>query len=130
MHLWIREHLTPPIHTTLAFDLDKLDGMLIRPNGRMDVFAETPGDAWLLSNHTITTTGQVFTGPADPQYCGEGAAPQACRDWLGTLGLRQDLIYQPDSNFWPLQWAEAGSFLAVAALLAGFCFWWLRRRVS
>ncbi len=27
-------------------------------------------DAWVLSNQTITDTGEVFTGPADPQYCG------------------------------------------------------------
>jgi hypothetical protein len=29
-----------------------------------------------------------------------------------------------------MQWSEAGMFVAVAALLAGFCFWSLRRRVS
>ena len=51
-------------------------------------------------------------------------------NWVGTLGLRQDMTYQPASHFWPLQFAETGIFVAVAVLLAGFCFWWTRRRLT
>ena len=58
------------------------------------------------------------------------AGPQACLDWIGTLGLRQDITYQPASHFWPLQWTETGIFVAAAVLLAGFCFWWTRRRLT
>jgi hypothetical protein len=36
----------------------------------------------------------------------------------------------PADHFWPLQWAEAGIFIAIAVLLAGFCFWWTRRRLT
>jgi hypothetical protein len=68
--------------------------------------------------------------PADSQYCGIGASAQACDEWLGSLGLRHDLTYHPASNFWPLQWAETGIFAAAALLLAGICFWWIRRRVA
>jgi hypothetical protein len=32
--------------------------------------------------------------------------------------------------FWALQWAETGVFLAAAFVLAGFCFWSIRRRLS
>jgi hypothetical protein len=46
------------------------------------------------------------------------------------LGLRQDLTYHPASHFWPLQWTEAGIFIALAVMLAGFCFWWTRRRLT
>jgi hypothetical protein len=44
--------------------------------------------------------------------------------------LRQDLTYHPANHFWPLQWTEAGVFAAIAVLLAGFCFWWIRRRLT
>jgi len=88
-----------------------------------------PG-AWVLSTQTITATGQVFTGPANPQYCGPDAAPQVCTDWVGSLGLRQDLTYHPANHFWSLQWTETGIFIAIAVLLAGFCFWWTRRRLT
>ena len=47
------------------------------------------------------------------------AGPQTCLDWIGTLGLRQDITYHPASHFWPLQWAEAGIFLAVAVCSPG-----------
>jgi hypothetical protein len=128
---WIREHLTPAVHTTKALDTANLSGLGINPSDwRMDVFGETPGHAWVLSNQVITTTGQVFHGPANQQYCGLDQGPPACEEWLGTLGLRQDLTYHPTSHFWSLQWAETGIFVGLAILLTGFCFWWIRRRAS
>ena len=33
------------------------------------------------------------------------------------------------SRYWPLQWAEMSIFLALSLVLAGFCFWWVRRRL-
>lgn len=128
MPLWIREHLTSVVHATPAFDLARLAGIGLRQDGRLDVLAEAPSNAWVLSNHVVTSTGGMIT--ANPQYCSPSASPAACEQWLGTLGLRQDLTYHPESHFWSLQWAEAGIFLGIAALLAGFCFWWIRRRVS
>jgi hypothetical protein len=131
MPLWIRAHLLPATHATPPLDLSSMDTLAFGEDGRMRVIgdANLPG-AWVLSNQTITPTGQVFTGPANPQYCGPDHGPGACSDWVGTLGLRQDLTYQPASHFWPLQWTEAGIFLAIAVLLAGFCFWWIRRRLT
>jgi hypothetical protein len=82
----------------------------------------------VLSNHVVTSTGQALT--ANPQYCSPSKSPAVCEQWLGSLGLRQDLSYHPTSHFWTLQWAEAGIFIGLAVLLAGFCFWWIRRRVS
>jgi hypothetical protein len=130
--LWLRAHLVPASHTTRPFDMSTLDGLMINPDsGEMEVTAgATQKGAWILSNRTITATGEVFTGPADPKHCGPDQAPQACTDWVATLGLRQDLTYQPAGNFWPLQWTETGTFLVAAALLAGFCFWWTRHRLA
>jgi hypothetical protein len=128
MPLWIREHLTSAVHATPAFDLSSMYGLGLRPDGTLRVFSKGPSEAWVLSNHVVTSTGQVIS--ANPQYCSPSKSPEACQQWLGTLGLRQDLTYHPDSHFWSLQWAEAGIFLGIALLLAGFCFWWIRQRVS
>jgi hypothetical protein len=43
--------------------------------------------------------------------------------------LQQTVTYQPASRFWPLQWAETGIFMALALVLAGFCFCWIRRHL-
>jgi len=132
MPLWIRGRLVPARHTTTPLDITRLDELLISDSGaRMRVVSgTTSGNGWVLANNTITTTGDVFTGPANPQYCGQDHGPRACIDWVGSLGLRQDLSYQPASHFWSLQWAETGIFLAAAVLLVGFCFWWTRRRLT
>jgi hypothetical protein len=29
-----------------------------------------------------------------------------------------------------MQWAELGVFLALAIVLAGACYWWIRRRIA
>jgi hypothetical protein len=130
MPLWIRAHLQPAIHATTPLNVSSPIAFMISDT-RMTVKAggSFPG-AWVLSNQTLTPSGQVFTGPPNPQYCGPDHGPKACLDWVGTLGLRQDLTYQPASHFWPLQWAETGIFLAAAVLLTGFCFWWTRRRLT
>ena len=133
MQEWVREHLVSASHVTRSLDTSSLDRLSISGpgGGEMSVTgSDNVPDAWILANKTITATGQVFTGPADPQYCGIDASAQACEQWVGTLGLRQDLTYHPASHFWPLQWAETGILLTAALLLAGFCFWWTRRRLT
>lgn len=131
MPLWIRAHLASAVRTTTPLDLSRIDRLLIKPRGLMEVVSGvTPHGAWVLSNTSITSAGQLFTGPVNQQYCGENQGADACLNWVGTLGLRQDLTYQPASHFWPLQLAETGIFIAVAVLLAGFCFWWTRRRLT
>jgi hypothetical protein len=36
----------------------------------------------------------------------------------------------PISHYWTLQWAEPAIFLGAAAVLSGFCIWWVRRRLD
>jgi ABC-type transport system involved in multi-copper enzyme maturation permease subunit len=131
MSVWVRAHLLPAKHSTVPFDVKAIHNFTLSQGGEMRVQGtpDLPG-AWILSNRTITPTGQTFHGPANPAVCGPQASPKACMDWVGTLGLRQDLTYQPASNFWPLQWAETGVFLALAAVLVAVSFWWLRRRIT
>ncbi len=131
MPLWIRAHLVPAVHATRPLDLSHLQALSIRPGGAIEVVsAAHPAGAWVLTNTSITNAGHPFTGPANPEYCGENQGPRACLDWVGSLRLRQDLIYQPASHFWNMQFAETGIFIAAALLLAGFCFWWIRHRVT
>ena len=47
---------------------------------------------------------------------------------MASPGYREAIIYEPASRYWPLQWIETGMFLALAAALAGFCFWRISRR--
>jgi ABC-type transport system involved in multi-copper enzyme maturation permease subunit len=135
MPLWIRAHIFPVRHDTSPLDLSRIQEFEIinhgGPTPTMHVVSGViPNGAWVLSNNTITSTGQIFTGPPNPQFCGEDQGPRECMQWVGSLGLRQDVTYQPASHFWPLQWTETGIFVGVAVLLVGFCFWWTRRRLS
>ena len=65
--MWIRAHLVPARHATSALDLSRLQEFtIVLPSRVMKVVSgANPGDAWVLSNNTITSTGRVFTGPAD-----------------------------------------------------------------
>jgi ABC-type transport system involved in multi-copper enzyme maturation permease subunit len=131
MPLAIRAHLAPLARATPPLDLSQINGLEIQNNGVMTVMGgATPSNGWVLTNTTITRVGDVFVGPANLKFCGPSQGPQACLNWIGTLGLRQEITYQPDSHFWALQWAETGIFVTLAVLLAGFCFWFTRRRLT
>lgn len=132
MTLRLRGYLIPPISLTQPLTSgNNITQLRMSPGGKIDLIQDPgiPG-AWILGNKTITSSGQVFNGPATPQHCGDQASPKACLDWIHTLNLRQAIVYQPAGRFWALQWAETGVFLALAALLVAFGFWWLRRRTA
>jgi hypothetical protein len=129
MTLWGRAHLLPVTRVTLPLNMDDLRSFGIRDQGKMDIVVspKIPG-AWVVHNDTVTASGKLFTGPANSQLCNRDTSPRSCIDWVRTLNLEQSLVYHPAGQFWALQWAEAGVFLVLAALLAAFGFWWLRRR--
>jgi len=124
---WIRPHLITPVRQVLPLDVSNLSGLMIGDNNSATVIAgvSKPG-AWVLSNQTINAAGHLFTGPA-PSACGSGSF-RACTAALGRLHLRQLVTYQPASRYWAFQWYETVIFVAAAVALAGFCFWWIRRR--
>ena len=37
------------------------------------------------------------------------------------------VMYQPANRYWIFQTYETAVFLALAFILAGACFWWIRR---
>ena len=130
MPTWVRPHLITPARLTRAFSPGTLTGLLQNSSGQMTVTdaVKIPG-AWVISNQTIKPSGQVFTGPG-PVACNRDTGMQACADALGKLNLRQLAFYQPASRYWAFQYIETGIFVVLALLLAWFCFWWIRRRVS
>jgi hypothetical protein len=40
------------------------------------------------------------------------------------------VVYQPGSRYWAFQWSETAIYVLLALLLAGFCTWWINRRLS
>jgi hypothetical protein len=135
--LWVRPHLVPPTRQTVTI-ADKLAGIELQgPGGpvRLEVTTGDRGD-WILSNRTVDASGQVVT--ALPSWVGDCLPPPgpagpgrevvwACLVRLGDAGYRQQVVYQPASRFWALQWAETALFLGLSGLLTWFCFWWTRR---
>ena len=124
---WLRDRLVPPVvldnpvHASLA---DTGGGVItIATTGA----TTPPPGGWTLSNETSAVDGQDWARNI-PDHCGQGRSPQGCNDWLGGLGLHQHLVYHPAAHFWPIQWVETGLLVAVAAVLVGVCFWWVRRR--
>ena len=97
-----------------------------------------PG-AWILSSGPVNAAGQPVS--ALPAACaqpagspvasgGSTASPSAVQRCLASHGIREAVRYQPASHYWPLQLAETAIFLVLALGLAGFCFWWLDRRLA
>ena len=146
--LWVRPHLTTPVSDVITFSRDRLDG--IQGNGagqpeKITVNTDGQGD-WVLANETLNAKGQVtalpsWFGDCLPPPPGPGGAERVavvgsgdpiteCLTRLNDEGYRQRVTYLPADRFWRLQWLETGMFLAVSAVLAWFCFWWTRRRLS
>lgn len=130
MPLWVRPHLMEPVRTEAPLDFESVRSFGLHPDGQVRILGEVnePG-AWVLTNRTVTPDGQLFTGPSDPRFCGREQGPRECLRSFASLNLQQEVTYQPASRFWTLQWYETTLFLAVTALLAGFCSWWVRRRL-
>jgi hypothetical protein len=141
MPLWIRPHLLPADQTTVAIaashaTFSDLSGA---PALTATAVPGQPG-AWILSSGPVDAAGRAVS--ALPAACGQTAgsgtpasslttgSPSDVVPCLAGHGIREAVSYQPASHYWPLQLTETGIFLALALGLAGFCFWWLDRRLA
>jgi hypothetical protein len=147
---WIRPHLMPTAEQTITFDRERLDGISIGdtgPGSPLRISVNTGGVGnWVLSNQTVDASGRATDLPSwfgaclpAPPAPGTTDATvrvqgpdtmDACFTRLNAEGYRQHVVYQPAKHFWPLQWVELALFLTLSGLLTGFCFWWVRRRLS
>ena len=103
------------------------NGVIATSNGPQNIgFQPRAGGVWLVGvGRCPNIKPGTVLGPRSG--LGRSGALQACVD---KLGVHQQLVYQPISRYWAFQWYETGIFLAAAAVLAGFCFWWVRRRLT
>jgi len=94
-------------------------------------------DAWISDVSELRTADgrplaeakftECFDDPPRTGATGTFGDTAAC---LGKLDLHVDIGYQPDDRYWPFQWIESAFYLALAALLAAFGWWRIRRRIS
>jgi ABC-2 family transporter protein len=131
MPLWVRPHLITPVRATMAVSATSVAGIGIgQPGTTLSVIAATPNipGAWVNSNQVVNAAGGTSLGSAPVACRQDGFRP--CSNAIAQLHLRQLLTYQPASRYWAFQWYETAIFAALAVLLAGFCVWLVRRRLS
>jgi ABC-type transport system involved in multi-copper enzyme maturation permease subunit len=129
--LRLRAYLITPLRLTSALNMGWVNALGTRAPGNslfIGVNPSLPGD-WIYSSQVTTAAGRTSLGSL-PQGCGPDSPYQTCVAAIGRMHLRQVVIYQPASRFWAFQWYETAIYLALALALAGFCIWWVRRRVS
>lgn len=115
-----RPNFAPPITLSQTYSIQP-DGGLNYP-----MSLPVPADGWVVSSNTLNAAGQVVNNlPCNP---GPGAATQAFQTCLAQY--RQVAMYQPASHYWSFQWFETAIFLGLTLILVGFCFWWVRHRLS
>jgi uncharacterized membrane protein len=128
--VWIRQHLIAPVHTIVA--LDPANIFQVKTNNTSMTINAMPNfeqqGAWVLSSQIVDKAGHPAHLTAPAVCTGNNFA--ACQAWIGRLHLRQIVSYEPASRFWDFQWAEAAIFVGLAVALAGFCTWWIRRRIT
>jgi hypothetical protein len=132
MPLWVRPDLFPPDHTVSTLSsFDSVDVPI--DSGSFTVIPGAWGsqpEAWVLSNETVDMAGKPASAvPADCMQAlqtGKASHP-ALLDCLTSHGIRIAVTYQPASRYWAFQWTETAIYVALALVLAGICFWWIRR---
>jgi hypothetical protein len=149
---WIRPHLMTARVRAVALNPART-GFGTTNGGPYTLQADPPKipNAWVLSTHIVDKSGHGLTpqflaktcpklaaaGP--PKLAGPGVRTQAPPDVQNTLGkcvakvatkYHTAMSYQPAGRYWTFQFYELALFLAGALALAGFCFWWIRRRLA
>jgi hypothetical protein len=146
MPTWVRPHIAPERFTTTITESNfrgmqarlLLGGQPAGPVRNLQVDPAKPG-AWVIANQTVDSAGRVVAElPAFVALCVPppvpGAQPRSdpagCFARLARLGYRQRITYQPAGRYWTFQAYETAIFLALALALSGFCFWWVRHRLT
>lgn len=154
---WVRPQLMAPDHLSMPLTAAQRFGFAIEPAGVTFVASGTPSipNAWVLSSRVIDATGRAPTAQSLHQFVeakcpiiaappppvssgvspgghaaiGNQAAFQACIARLSTA-FHEAVTYQPADRYWAFQWYETAIFVGLALVLAGFCLWWIRRRLG
>ncbi|GAA1601171.1 transporter [Kribbella sancticallisti] len=138
----IRPVLLPPAKATLpitAAAVNQAQSLGSIGGGSVINGLKIPGapDAWIAETSPMRTAdgkdldGARFNKCLDspPKTGADGTFGDAAVCLAG-LDLHVDVRYHPHSRYWPLQWLETGTYLAISGLLTGFGLWRIRRRAS
>ncbi|MFJ6463438.1 ABC transporter permease subunit [Streptomyces sp. NPDC091387] len=125
MPMWVREHLAPTTTVNVPFTPDRLANYALDSVSHVE-FGKP--DIWVTAERTLDGTGHPAHG-MPPGYA-DCESIKECVSTLTSAGYQQRITYQPAGNFWTLQWAEAGVYLALAIGLGALCVWWTRKRLS
>jgi ABC-type transport system involved in multi-copper enzyme maturation permease subunit len=136
MPFLIRPHLIAPVRVVSALKVANVQSMSIigrGGGGTLSVGAapNIPGSsgAWIYSTQVTTASGSTDLGPA-PAQCGPNSGYNECQAAIARMHLRVVATYQPASRYWSFQWYETAIYLVAALALAGFSWWWVRRRLT
>lgn len=111
------------------------------PPRDLTVAVDKPG-AWVPTNQTLGPGGNVVDqlptwvvgcvprGEFGPPPGSSIRSDPKCFDRLASEGYRQQVRYVAAGRYWTLQAVETAIFLALAGLLAGGTFWWVRHRLT
>ena len=146
---WIRPHLLAAAHAVTPLSSASNIGFQGDPSsGAVTFIATNPHtpNAWTISSRIVDNAGRTPTKQtlhtflqricpnigAPPKSGGTGRpSPTTFQDCIAHLSAKFHLAvtYQPASRYWTFQWLEMAIFLAAALILAGICFWSVRRRL-
>jgi hypothetical protein len=148
--LYVRPYLMPAVHLDVPLDGSRIGFFRPEGSGAFALHPEPPDlpNAWVHSTTIVDAAGNAMPQDAITTLCpsvqlpvpgpggGTTQVPDNVKDTiqgcLSSLSSQYHVLvtYQPASRYWAFQALETGLFLGLSALLAGFCFWWIRRRVS
>jgi len=150
----LRPHLMAPHQASMP--LQSGEGLGFSPSASGITFSlGTPNidNAWAISSKVVDSAGHTASNsalhafmvnacPAIVSAVGSGqstqgvnhapADPTVFHDCILKLAQNYHLVvsYQPASRYWTFQWTEMGIYAGLSLLLAGFCYWWVRRRIA
>ncbi len=149
--IFVRPHMLPAVHLSLPLDGARTGFYRISDSGPFRLNPEPPDlpNAWIHSTTIVDAAGDAIPQDAITTLCPTMQIPvpgdtlgsptavpdnvkEAIRGCISQLSGQYHVLvtYQPASRYWILQGLETGLFLGLSLVLAGFCFWWVRRRVS
>lgn len=147
----VRPQLVAPEHASMA--LGSASGLGFGPSSAGVTFVADPPsipNGLVISSQVVDNSGQIATDQnlhqflvnACPNIVNPPAAPSGATRAPAPAGNFNDCIshlstqfhlavtYQPASRYWDFQWYEMAIFIGLAVILVGFCFWWIRRRLT
>jgi hypothetical protein len=151
----LRAHLMSPLHRAVPLTNGGM-GFGSSNGGPMTLMPDPPRlpNSWIYSTRIVDKAGNTLPTSVISKVCptiGQGLPPrngpsgggptrgpvpkgvvddlQSC---VANLSARYHTVvtYQPAHRYWTFQWIELAIYLAGAIALAGFCFWWIRRRLA